>query len=115
MNIVIAERELMLDGEPLMVRLFAPRLDEEHGNGTWACDFQISWRTEQKRTTIYGVDSYQALVLAMRIIPTMIEASDAVKAGRLSWLDHPLDGAGDPPWSIEGTFGLRAIGGVQRP
>ena len=112
MSAVIAERVLTANGEPLFIRVFQPRVDDT-SNGTWACDYEISGAGADISAAMYGVDSYQALMLTLQIIPTFIETSDAFKAGAVSWLDRPLTKDSSDPFSIEQVFDLKILGRQQ--
>ncbi len=54
----------------------------------WTCEFEIGWpnQTMAKRAT--GVDSMQALVLALQMIGSVIYASEYHKRGELRWARH---------------------------
>lgn len=112
MSAVIAERQLSANGEPLLIRVFQPRLDDS-SSGTWACDYEISGADLDLSAAMYGVDSYQALMLTMQIIPSFIETSEAFKAGKIAWLDRPLTDDSSDPFSIEQVFELKTLGRKQ--
>ncbi len=78
---VIAETtfELLDTGEKVLVRLFAPRVDE---GTTWACRFEIG-EPIGKGMDIYGEGSLQALALALQGLSTRLYSSEEWKAGRL--------------------------------
>jgi hypothetical protein len=86
---VIAERLLQIDGqmgrENGFVRLYAP-VPERDGR-EWKCELHISWPGFEMHRSIFGIDSYQALLLAMRHVTAQIEMSDAFKANRLHEFD----------------------------
>jgi len=49
----------------------------------WTCRYEISWPGESRSNEIHGVDGFQALELAMRMVPTEIATSDAFKKSQL--------------------------------
>lgn len=68
------------------VRIFSPEPDQQD----WRCRYLIKWADFEKKFHAMGVDSLQALQLAMSILPVHIETSDDFKAGRLRYLEQPL-------------------------
>jgi hypothetical protein len=112
MSTVIAQRQLRANGEPLLIRVFQPRLDDS-STGTWACDYEVSGADLNLSAAMYGVDSYQALMLTMQIIPSFIETSAAFKAGKITWLDRQLTDDSSDPFSIGQVFALKALGRKQ--
>jgi hypothetical protein len=86
MTSVIAERALDYFGDAGIehgaARIFLP-YDEGQN---WRCDYELSWPGYQHKFYVCGDDSWQALQLAMQIIPVMISVTDDFKAGRLGWL-----------------------------
>lgn len=90
---VIAERTLLLDGEPkVTVRIARPEPADE---GEYVCRYEIAGLAHVGPGRIYGADGVQALVLALHLIAVKLEGSVEAKAGRLGPLDHT------------GSFGLR--------
>jgi hypothetical protein len=83
---VIAERELGCESGPAHIRVFTPQPDR----GDWRCDYEITWPTGTRRSYAMGVDSFQALHLAMLSISTEVEVSDPFKAGQLKLFDEPV-------------------------
>ncbi len=83
MTAMIVERQLDYFGESGVergfVRVFEPQPDQDD----WRCNYQLTWPGYERTRYAMGIDPWQALQLAMRIIPTMISTSDAFKAGRL--------------------------------
>ena len=75
--------------EPGCIRLLKPVQREND----WGCEYEIDWPGFFKRFQMFGVDGYQALELAFRIIPTEISVTEAFKQGRLRLFDEaePLD------------------------
>ena len=86
---VIAERELEArhrhtgESRRVIVRIGRPRPDSEPG-GDWACATQIEGIGDDAATDAYGVDSTQALQLAMQMIAIRLE-NDAAEL-ELTWL-----------------------------
>jgi hypothetical protein len=92
---VIASRTLKLrtSGEvvDVPVRLFKP----EQQGADWSCRFEIAWPDQPRSMEICGVDSVQAMDLAMRTIGAVIYTSEHHKSGRLyAW--EPGQGYGFP-------------------
>ena len=82
---ILAERELKYvnsDGEQsLFIKLGKPRPDQKLG-GDWECAFQIG----DKIKLAYGVDSFQALLLAQKLISADINYLNKAKKLNLTWL-----------------------------
>ena len=51
----------------------------------WRCDYEIGWPEGIKRAKGLGIDSVQALLIALKNIGAEIYASDAHRSGRLMW------------------------------
>ncbi|PTM43192.1 hypothetical protein [Bosea sp. 124] len=65
------------------------------GERDWSCRYRIGWPEGAHEGAGYGVDSTQALLLAMEAIGTDLYTSDHHRSGRLRW--HDLgDGYGYP-------------------
>jgi hypothetical protein len=81
---VIARRTLKLwqgqDGVDVLVRVYAPRTDGPN----WKCDYEIDWPDGTRKFAASGLDSMQALILALNMIGSEIYASEHHKAGNLS-------------------------------
>ena len=73
------------------VNIFAPRQDDN----AWNCDYEIKWPEENWSSYAGGVDSVQALILALQKIGAEIYFSDYHKSGRLFW-ESPGNGYGFP-------------------
>ena len=93
---LIGSRELTLrDGDEeikIPVRLFMPHLDAA---GAWGCRYEIDWPDKKSEMSVGGVDSAQALVLALQIIGAEIYSSSYHEQGKLFW-DAPGRGYGFP-------------------
>ncbi|MDP1736912.1 MAG: hypothetical protein Q8L23_05670 [Caulobacter sp.] len=79
----IAERTFdVVDGGEIRVRVFQP---EFRPTGDFGCEIEIAWPEprEPTRRTIYGIDALQALQLALRHLPALLEGSPESKAGRI--------------------------------
>jgi hypothetical protein len=61
----------------------------------WRCDYEIGWPDGLRRGQGLGIDSVQALLIALRNIGAEIYASDAHRSGKLMW-DRPGAGYGFP-------------------
>jgi uncharacterized protein DUF6968 len=64
-------------------------------NDHWQNDYEIGWPAAVRTHAARGVDSVQALLLAMQMIGAEIYASDAHRAGKVR-LDRPGGGYGFP-------------------
>jgi hypothetical protein len=56
----------------------------EMSGGSWRCRYEIGWPGGAKTMTAWGVDSVQAIVLALQMIGTDLYTSGHHKAGELS-------------------------------
>jgi hypothetical protein len=93
---IIAKRELEYVAEdgttvPVPVCLFSPQEDDR----CWICRYTIGWPNGIESRAGHGVDSVQALVLAINSIGNSLYLSDYHKTGRLKWGD-PNEGYGFP-------------------
>tara|TARA_R110001606_G_scaffold97275_1_gene215035 strand:+ start:213 stop:536 length:324 start_codon:yes stop_codon:yes gene_type:complete len=68
------------------IRVFKPMPDQND----WRCDYALKWADFEKRFYAMGVDAFQALQLAMSIVPAHVGMSADFKAGRLRFLEEPL-------------------------
>lgn len=92
MNTVFVEREISVaNGANGFVRVYQPEPDDR----CWVCRVHFAWDGAEKQQDIYGEDGFQALMLAIQIVPTFIEISTAYKAGTLKVFDCVL-GDRDP-------------------
>jgi hypothetical protein len=86
---VIAERKLLLDGDSVVtVRIAAPEHEDEQ---TCICRYEISGVAHAGPGYARGVDTAQALVLALNMIAVVLATSREAKAGRLEWLGDKAD------------------------
>jgi hypothetical protein len=92
---LIATRMLKLKQEngdaDVGVRIFAPRPDGNH----WSCPYEIDWPEGTRKFAAHGVDSVQALELALKMIGSEIYTSDYHKSKMLMW-EKPGQGYGFP-------------------
>jgi hypothetical protein len=81
---VVASRSLKLrqrDGSVAVgVRIFAPQPDQGH----WSCAYEIDWPEGTRKFAASGLDSMQALILALNMIGSEIYTSEYHKAGNLN-------------------------------
>ncbi|MEA3025701.1 MAG: hypothetical protein QOF91_986 [Alphaproteobacteria bacterium] len=91
---LLATRVLRLEDRPgveIPVRIFAPVQDDVD----WTCRFEIGWPEGMLTRSVIGIDTIQALELALRMIGTILYSSDLHKSGRLMW-QAPKQGYGFP-------------------
>ena len=92
---IIASRALTLRRNQqnigIPIRLFAP-IEGEHG---WFCGYEIDWPEGQEARKAWGIDSVQALVLALQMIGTDIYTSSYHASGNLGF-EGPGQGYGFP-------------------
>jgi hypothetical protein len=92
----IASRILVLrngtDSVQIPVRVFAPSQREPRA---WSCQYQIEWPEGKETREMWGVDSIQALVLALQAIGSDIYTSSYHKTGDLLF-ETPGQGYGFP-------------------
>jgi hypothetical protein len=82
---VIALRQLTLDGSATVtVELLAPTPSDQSDD--FRCGYRIDGLGASKVRYAYGVDSMQALLLAMQSIAAHLYTSEEAKTGRLQWL-----------------------------
>ncbi len=86
MSAVIAEREMKCGGHLALICIYEPQPDQ----ADWRCEYEIAWPTSARRSYAMGVDSFQALQLAMFKISTDVGVSDAFKAGELSMFGEAM-------------------------
>ena len=83
--IPIASRTLrIVEGDTerhVVVQLFMPELDEEHG--AWKCAYEIGWPDKPRTFRAFGLDGVQAIELAMRMIGAELYTSEHHTAGTL--------------------------------
>jgi Domain of unknown function (DUF6968) len=88
---VVAERRLRLLGHPdveVWVRLGQPRPFPDDPNKNYYCPYQIAGIGDARVRYAGGVDSLQALELALHILPTELDRLRQQHAA-LGWEDAP--------------------------
>lgn len=102
----IARRTLAeegVTGRKVVVSIGLPRPDRFSKHGDWECPFLIEGVGESKVETTYGVDSLQALILAIEGVRVRLE-----QTGRnLFWLDPNL--GTDIPLNVPTVWGKRLV------
>lgn len=93
---VVATRTLNLrqgnvDGE-IAIRIFAPKQRDPRA---WSCRYEIDWPEGRKAMDAWGVDSIQALLVALHMIGADIYTSSYHKSGSL-FSEAPGRGYGFP-------------------
>ena len=108
MNAVIAERELGYSslGSTVLgrVAIGAPEPDQND----WRCEYQIDYPGLNIRRRVVGLDSFQALHLAMEAAVAEVARSSAFKAGHLTIFGEPILTHDD----LKQTFGVTHILGI---
>jgi len=83
---VIATRQLNLVGEPdreILVKIGRPELSEHD----YCCRVQVSGIGSERVHGIFGIDSVQALELAMRFLGSELQRLNTQHEGRVRWGD----------------------------
>jgi uncharacterized protein DUF6968 len=92
---VIGTRVLRLEksgGEvAIAIRIFAP----ERKDRAWSCRYEIDWPEGTQKMAAGGVDSMQALVIALKMISADLYSSSYHRSGKLMF-DTPGGGYGFP-------------------
>ena len=87
-SVLIAQRRLIVSGssgdQEVPVRLFQP----EENDGAWVCRYEIEWPNEKWSRFAAGVDSVQALLLALQKIGIEIYTSRYHQSRSLRWLER---------------------------
>ena len=96
---LIASRTLTLrtdqGDKQVPIRIFAPVQHDPKNPRAWSCRFEIDWPDKRKAMEGSGVDSVQALEMALSLIGTIIYTSSYHQAGDLFW-EAPRQGYGFP-------------------
>ena len=85
---VIARRVLASALGEMTVTLDAPVAD----GLDWRCGFRIEGPRLSAEAHAMGVDGFQALDLAMRLIGAALRSGEEFRAGPISWLDRDEPG-----------------------
>ncbi|KRA55981.1 DUF6968 family protein [Devosia sp. Root635] len=93
---MIASRVLQIVNDsgpstPLEVRIYQPVVEDR----SWACHYDIDWPNGPRKSAAHGVDSVQAINLAMTKIGAELYASDYHARGQLVF-EKPGNGYGFP-------------------
>lgn len=70
-------------------------LPEQESDGAWFCQCEIGWPEGKWSTRAGGVDSIQAIQMAMQLIGTRLYVSEYHEAGKL-YFEKPGNGYGFP-------------------
>jgi hypothetical protein len=93
---VIATRTLALrygnESRNVAVRIFPPEQEEPRA---WSCAYEIDWPEGTQKSAAHGVDSVQAIELALKMIGADVYTSDYHKSKLLTW-EKPGQGYGFP-------------------
>jgi len=95
---VVARRELDVDGtsSKVIVELAKPVSDGRDSG----CSFRLAYREQEYVRAIYGVDAFQALMLALKTVSVHLKHDDWLPRDRMYWLE-PGNGTGFPNPDIE--------------
>ena len=93
---VIASRSLQLlrnhSATEIPIRIYLP---EQESATAWSCRYEIDWPHGEWKHAAWGVDSVQAILIALQLIGSEIHASEYHRSGQLM-LDEPGRGYGFP-------------------
>lgn len=93
---LVAARLLKLRGSTaeidIPIRIFSP---EQHESGSWSCRYEIDWPHRKWKSTGWGADAVQAILLTFQKIGIEIYTSEYHKSGKLMW-EAPGKGYGFP-------------------
>lgn len=84
---VIAERKFRLKSDASVVitaRVYRPLMDGDD----FRCDYSIDWPGKSENGKAFGVDSVQALLLAIQRVGVDVYCSDYVKNSDMIWLEE---------------------------
>lgn len=95
---VLAKREIVFrsdDGTelPCTVTIGHP---EERSDHDWVCPYEVAVGNDRKSFGIYGVDSIQAVVLALKTLDVEIEARAKELGMKPTWLGEYFSSVFDP-------------------
>lgn len=86
-NELIADRVLLLQTNNGVAREIVVRLGKPEPDGEdWTCTYQIVGFARTCGLKVYGVDAFQALLLAIKSLVVDLEVQATRTGGRLSWL-----------------------------
>ena len=93
---VVANRRLKLrDGSRVVDISIDVFLPEKGAGGVWLCRYEIGWPHGTWSHAAHGVDSVQALSLALEMIGAVLYSSDYHKSGNM-FFESPGKGYGFP-------------------
>lgn len=88
-NAGFVERQFENGSDFVACRFFQPTLQP---GGEYECRWSINWGDVDRNRRALGIDSVQALLLAMRVAHTELLESEAYKHGTLTYLgERDLD------------------------
>jgi len=93
---VIAIRQLKLTGEPDREALVKIGKPERSEHDDYCCRVQVTGIGNEQVHGIFGIDSVQALELAMRFLGAELQRLNTQHQGRLRWGDAPKGWFGFP-------------------
>lgn len=82
---VFVERQFDNGGTPVVCRFFQPTLQPGR---EYQCRWSIDWTNGRSDRHAHGIDSIQALLLAMRTAHTELVESEPYRQGMLTYLDE---------------------------
>jgi hypothetical protein len=89
---IVASRVLTLDGDDDVRIEFELPKQHEGDNGDYRCRYRITGLGADRISYAMGVDSLQALLLAVGRASNDLYASDAWRQGRLRWMADLING-----------------------
>jgi hypothetical protein len=113
MTAVLVSRPIFLRQDtgwaPGLITIFMPELEPDSKHGSWQCHIKIEWPGFLCEKRHLGMDAYQALELALRLVPGLIMATDDFRNRNLAlWSSgNILDSA-----NIRQFFDARILGDV---
>lgn len=93
---VIATRLLELAGDPVAEVLVKIGKPERSEHNDFCCRVQVTGLGDERVHGIFGVDSVQALELAMRFLGSELQHLNTQYKGQLRWGDAPTGWFGFP-------------------
>jgi hypothetical protein len=86
--VIIAHRRLIVSSpsgnKEVPIRLFQP----EENDGTWVCRYEIDWPNRKWSSFAGGIDSIQALILALQKIGIEIYTSSYHLSQSVKWIEQ---------------------------
>jgi hypothetical protein len=86
-DMVIATRRLKLQLPTKEIDVFVRIFMPEAENGAVRCAYDIDWPNGKKSGATVGVDSIQAIFLALKMIGIDVYTSDYHRQGQLAWFE----------------------------